>query len=190
MFDFIHFAETAVAAAGEAAQEKESVTALLGLNWKLFIAQLVNFGVIIFVLWKWVFTPVTNALSSRTKKIEQSLADAEKIKQQVADLEIYTRDQEAKARAEYQKAVDESVRAASRQKENILGEARVQSEKMIADAEARIAQEHDRMIKEAREELADLVIAAAEKLLSEKIDRTKDMEFTRASLEQLAGKKI
>src|SRR5574340_228833 len=68
-------------AAEEAASEasNQGLAGTLGINWKLFIAQLVNFGIILAVLWKWVFIPVAKNLAARTEKIEKSLNDADRI---------------------------------------------------------------------------------------------------------------
>ncbi|MBL8031980.1 MAG: hypothetical protein JNK33_06710, partial [Candidatus Doudnabacteria bacterium] len=66
-----------VAHASEAATGQASGLGSLGLNAKLFIAQLVNFSIIFFVLWRWVFKPITRHLQERTTRIEQSLQDAE-----------------------------------------------------------------------------------------------------------------
>ncbi len=52
---------------------------MFGINLKSFLAQLVNFAIVLFVLWKWVFRPVAQGLADRTAKIEKSLDDAQQI---------------------------------------------------------------------------------------------------------------
>src|SRR3989344_1771355 len=71
--------------AAEHAGESGGAIGTLGLNWKLFIAQLINFSVIMFILWRWVFRPVGGALESRRKKIEESVAKAETIEKQMQE---------------------------------------------------------------------------------------------------------
>ncbi|MEK9181259.1 MAG: F0F1 ATP synthase subunit B [Patescibacteria group bacterium] len=188
MIDLTHILHLVEAAAVEAAGEESksgNVFQLLGINWKLFIAQLVNFGIILFVLWKWVFTPVTNALQNRTKKIEESLKDAEEIKRQVAQLEEFRKQQIALARNESDEILNKSRVAAADQKLQILKEARVQSEKITSDAEKRISAERSKILAEVKGELAGLVTAATEKILAEKLDKNKDRKLIKDSLNGL-----
>lgn len=187
MIEFIHVAHAAEAAAQAASETKSGgVLEMLGINWKLFIAQLINFGIIIFILWKWVFGPVTQALQNRTKKIEESLAGAEKIKQQVAELEVYRKQQQAESRREYEKVVARAEMAAMDQKTVILNEARVAAEKLVADAERRNAEEKNKMVREIKEEVADMVIEATEKIISEKLDKNRDAQLIKNSLKNIS----
>src|SRR3989344_1805866 len=80
-------AAEAAPAVGEAAAhaEKQGVLDTLGINWKLLIAQLVNFGIILVVLWKWVFTPVAKKLTERTERIEKAMKDASDTEKAKAD---------------------------------------------------------------------------------------------------------
>ncbi|HLC44290.1 MAG: ATP synthase F0 subunit B [Candidatus Doudnabacteria bacterium RIFCSPHIGHO2_01_FULL_50_11] len=174
-----------IAAAAEAVAPKQNAIELLGLNWKLFVAQLINFGIIVLVLWKWVFTPLTSAMQARTAKIEKSLHDAEDLKKKIAVFDAWKLEQDAKARVEYEHVVQQAQAAATEAKSEILEQAKLQSEKLVTDAEKRIGQERQAMVREAREELASVVIAVAEKVLKEKIDRPKDRELIEASLQSV-----
>lgn len=185
MFEFIHIASAAEEAAVAGAEQHRGVIGLLGLNWKLFLGQLVNFSIIVFVLWKWVFTPVVTALQNRTKKIEESLQDAENIKQQVAELEQFRTQQQQAARVEYQQVLAAAEEAAENQRLYLLQQAREQSQQVVAEAERRIRAERTTMIREVKEEMADLVVTAAEKILQEKLDRSRDAELIQQSLEKV-----
>ena len=48
----------------------------LGIDWKIFLAQLVNFGIVFFVLKKFAFSPIQKLLKERQSKIEKGLNDA------------------------------------------------------------------------------------------------------------------
>ena len=178
----------ATEAVAESAQTSANpgVVGLLGIDWKLFLAQLINFSIIVFVLWKWVFTPATRALENRTRKIETSLAEAEKIKKQFQNLEGYKAKEEQKARAEYQSVIARAEILANEQKQAILNEARGQAEKMMAETHKKIASEKENMMVELRAEVAGLVVTVAEKILAEKIDKKKDEELIKESLKSIA----
>ncbi len=57
----------------------------LGINIPLFIAQLVNVILLIWLLKTFLYKPVLNMLNERTKRIQDSLSEAERMKAQMAD---------------------------------------------------------------------------------------------------------
>src|SRR5262245_13672557 len=67
------------ATTGEAAGAERAGGPLgaLGVEWNLFVAQLVNFAIVFFVMWKYVYTPLMKTLDERTARIEKGLKDAE-----------------------------------------------------------------------------------------------------------------
>ena len=101
-------AQAAVEAAPHVEAAKESVLGALGVNWKLFIAQLLNFSVVLFVMWKWVYTPLLRIIDARTARIDKGLKDAEAA---------------AAAKSGAEKASDEAIVAARREAQRILEEA-------------------------------------------------------------------
>ena len=79
--------ETQVVA--EAAQAAESVGGIgvLGINGKIFLAQLVNFGLILLVLWRFAFKPIVARLEARSERIEKGLAEAKKAEDRLKQIE-------------------------------------------------------------------------------------------------------
>lgn len=186
MIEFTHFINLAAEAAVETSKEPSGgVVGLLGLNWKLFVAQLINFGVIVFIVWKWVLTPVTTALENRTKKIEQSLVEAEAIKKQLKELEKFKAEEERNAQEKYQWIVAEAEKVAEKSRDSILSDARSSAEKLLKEAEARNQEEREKLVSDIKEEMAVLVVAASEKILREKLDPEKDKRLIEESLKAL-----
>lgn len=157
-------AESAVAAA-QTAPAGESVLGALGINWKLFLAQLANFAVVLFVMWKWVYRPLLKVIDARSAKIERGLKDAEAA---------------AAARSGAEKASEEAIVAARREAQRILEEAQNQSERQRAEMKAKtqaeltvliqqgkdtLAAEKEKMVRDARTEIAELAVEAAKKAL-------------------------
>ncbi len=56
----------------------------LGINWFLLISQLINFGLLAFLLVRFLYRPVLDALHNRQMRIQESIENAEQVKQQVA----------------------------------------------------------------------------------------------------------
>jgi len=174
-----------VAHAAESTGSSPSVTELFGLNWKLFLAQLINFGVVLFVLWKWVFGPIGAKLQERTDRIEKSLQQAREIEEKHKAAEAARMAEIERARKEANEIVDRAQAAANQTKEQILAEAKQSAEKLLAQTKQQLADEKNKLMREVREEAAGLVVLATEKLLREKIDQQKDQHIIKESLKNV-----
>lgn len=175
---------TPIAHAQEAAQSS-SPTAVLGLNLTLFIAQVINFGIVLFILWKWVFTPVTKALQARTAKIEKSLNDAERISKEKEDFEKWRHLEISKARQEAATIVTKAQADAGAAKDQILQQTKEEQQKLVDQAKKQIEQEKHLRLQSAKSELADLVTNATEKIIKQKLDAKKDEELIKEMLKSL-----
>jgi F-type H+-transporting ATPase subunit b len=172
----IEAAPTETADKTETAKE-EGVVGMFGLNWKLFLAQLVNFGIVVFVLWKWVFKPVTKGLSDRTDKIEGSLAEAERIMKDRADFDTWKQGEISTVRTEATAIIAQAKQTAEELKTNTLKTTSEEQNRLIEQTKTRLEQEKGLMIQQAKTELADIVVEATSKILKAKIDPVKDKQL-------------
>lgn len=158
------------------------VVGTLGLNAKLFIAQLINFSVVLFILWKWVFKPVGGALEKRRKKIDDSLKKAEDLEVRMQNFEKERQEEIAKARRQAEEIVQNALKAADEAKVETVEAARKEAEKVLADAKQAIMAEREEVFREVRREVAEITVMAAEKILKAKIDPQKDKQLIEESL--------
>jgi F-type H+-transporting ATPase subunit b len=149
----------------------------LGLNVKILLAQLVNFGVLLFVLYKFAYNPILKMLDERKDKIEEGIKNAEDAKAKLARIEMQEKEVLADARKEAQKIIASAEDVAKKNKEDILEEAKKQSKEILEKAEKSIEQEKNKMMEDAKKELSELVSLATEKVVGEKVDEKKDKEI-------------
>jgi len=154
----------------------------LGIDYKLLIAQIVNFLVLLFVLYKFAYGPIVAMLEKRQKKIEQGLADAEAAKKNLEKSEEKQKEILKKARTETKEIVAKAHIQAEKSKSEMAAEAKAQAEKIIADAKVQIEREKRKMLGEIKSEIGGLVVAAAEKIIDEKLDGEKDKKLIEKSL--------
>ena len=162
--------------------EETNFIGTLGLNWKLFLAQLINFGVVIFILWKWVMKPVVGALEARRARVEESVKKAEQVDKRAAEMRIYEESVKRKAHLEADALVNSALTAAEKLKTETAASARAESAKIIADAKATIQAEKEKALIEVREEVANLAVVAAEKILRAKLDEKSDRELIKVMI--------
>lgn len=160
------------------------VLAKLGVDWKLLIAQAINFVVLLFVLKRYAYGPILRALEARTKKIEQGLKDAAASEEKLASTVEEEKRIMAAAREE---ARDILVRAETSAKERdgkMLLETKAKIDKMITDADAHLAEEKARLVREAKAELSGLIVTATGRVLGCAVDVSVDAKLVAEALEK------
>ena len=154
----------------------------LGIDWKLLIAQLVNFLIVFFVLKKFVYKPILATLDKRTAKIEKGLEDAQAANKRLKEITEKEKTVLAQAKKEAQQIIKSSEEQAKANAVSIVLEARNQSEKLLVSAKNQIEQEKNKMLSEVKGEIASLVVLATEKIIGEKLDKEKDRELIEKSI--------
>lgn len=165
--------------------EQANFISTLGINGKLFVAQLVNFSVIAFVLWKWAWKPLVKLLDERSEKIAKSLEDAKRIEEELKKTHERREQILLEAKKEAKSIMETATKNADALRAEMTAKARSETEKIVADAKLAIAHEKEQMLQEVKGYVADLVVLTAEKVLREKIDSKKDKELVEATIKQL-----
>lgn len=177
----------AAAAVKEAASSEQNggVLGTLGVNWKLFLAQLVNFGIVLFVFWKWVVKPLGKTLTDRQEKIESGLKNADYMEQEKRSFEVWRSEEMKKARAEADRIIKETMSSAEKAKNDTVVLAQVQASKILEQTKASIKSEKDQMMIEVKSEIATLVVSASEKILRSKLDSKRDQELIHDTIKSI-----
>ncbi len=176
--------EEAMATHGEVSGD-ESLAASLGLNAQLFAFQLLNFAIVVVIVWFLILKPLTKALDERKKKIDESLDNAKEVETKLgmAESKFQERIDEAKveANAIIEKTHDESKKLA----DNMKTQAQEEVEKLVSQAKKNINSEKKAMMEAVKKESADMIVLALEKILSEKMDGAHDKKIIQDSLKDL-----
>lgn len=130
----------------------------LGIEWRMLIAQLISFSIVFFVLWKLAYKPIFAMLNARREKIADALANAEKIKADVARTEAERQKILADAGDKANKLIDEARQAAARVREQETQKAIASAEQIIAKAREAATQERSQMLGELKREVGRLVV--------------------------------
>jgi F-type H+-transporting ATPase subunit b len=146
----------------------------LGINWPLLIAQIFNVALVVWLVRSFLMTPILNMLNERTKRIQDSLAEADRMKAQVADSRKAYESELAKARTEAAGVLAQAQERAKSQEAEIIAQARNEAERIKAEAREAAAQERERQIGELKGQMAQLVTATASKVLSAELKQNHD----------------
>lgn len=144
----------------------------LGLIFWTFVA----FIIVLFLLRKFAWKPILNSLQERENTIADSIATAERVKAEMAQLQSENEALLAKAREERA----EMLKEAKATRDKIVTEAREQAKleanKIIADAQQAINSQKMAAITEVKNEVGALVIDVAEKVLRRELSNKADQE--------------
>ena len=149
----------------------------LGLNVPSLISYLINYVVLLVLLGALAYRPLLNALDSRVESIRESLAAADRAREEAATSRSAIEEELNEARREGQRLLDQAREAAERFREEEMGRARQAAEEFSERAQADIARERDAAISEVRAAFGDLAITAAERIIRRSVDRQAHQEL-------------
>ncbi len=142
---------------------------LLTPSLGLIFWQLVAFLALLFILGKFAWRPILDALKARENSIAEALAAAENAKKEMANLKAENEQLLNDARKERDKILKEASEIANKIKDEARTSANKEGDKIIADARAMINTEKQAMLSDVKQQVADLSIQIAEKILREKL---------------------
>lgn len=145
----------------------EQLFEAFGIDGKLLLAQLINFGVLFVALTWLLYKPVMKTLDERRAKIAQGVEDAEAASQKLAAADEDASKVLHGAETEAEGIVASARELAGTEKSRIVKEAEARAAQVAADADARAAETAAKALRDSEKEVARLAILAAEKVLRE-----------------------
>jgi F-type H+-transporting ATPase subunit b len=144
--------------------------AALGINPGFLVVFGLYFLLVMFVMTRWVYTPVINALEARKKRIAQGLEDARVAAEARANAEAEAKKIVAEAQAEANKRVAEAVQRAEKSAAEVKAAAEAERARIIKLAEDDIAAQRTQMLADLRPQVSALAMAAANKVIGASMD--------------------
>jgi len=146
------------AAQGEG--QVQQIARTFGVDWTHLIAQIISFGIVCAVLYKFAYGNVLAMLEERRKQIALGIANAEKIQAELAKTEAQRQEVMAQAYAESARHIEEARAAAARVLEQESQKAVAAAEQIMIKAREAAAQDHARMVAELKREIGHWVVQA------------------------------
>ena len=143
----------------------------LGINLPVLVAQIINVAILLGLLYLVAYKPIMRVLDERSRRIKESMEQADAIKEQATRTEEEVKNQLEVASREGQERIAQAVQVGEEVKQKAKQEARQEAETLIARARTEIQRERDEAIDELRKEFADLTIMAAGKVIDRALDK-------------------
>jgi F-type H+-transporting ATPase subunit b len=159
----------------------------LGLTLPSFIGQLINFLILLGLLTFFGYKPIRNMLDERSNRIRLSMEQAEATKSEYERAQVEAQKQISKARDEGQSILAQAAQAGNRLKEEARQEARKEAQAIVERARAELGREREKIVDELRKDFVDTAILAAERVLSDTLDRAKHRQLIEKTLDESAA---
>ena len=156
----------------------------LGISLPSLIFQLASF-IILFVLLSFVaYKPLLKMLDERSKKVKESLEQAEAVKEQSAHAEEEVKKQLQVASQQGMEILAQATKTSDEIRAKAQDLAKQDAEAIIARGRQAIKSERDAAIEELRGEFADITIMAAGKVVGETLDKESHKKLIDKVLEE------
>jgi F-type H+-transporting ATPase subunit b len=164
-----------------------AVARTFGVDWSHLIAQIISFIIVCAFLYQFAYKRVLAMLEERRQHIAEGLANAEKIKAELARTEAQRQQTMVEANAKAAKLIEEARAAAARVQEQETQKAIAAAEQIIAKAREAAARDHDRMLTELKREIGSLVVQTTAAVTGKLLTPEDQRRLAEESVRQVAG---
>jgi F-type H+-transporting ATPase subunit b len=138
----------------------QQIANTFGVDWPHLVAQIISFGIVCSLLYRFAYRPILSMLDERRRQIAQGLADREKIRTELASTEVQRQEILMRADAQANKVIEEAHAAAALVRDRETHKAISAAEQIIVKSREAALQEHARMLVELKKEVGLLVVQA------------------------------
>lgn len=156
----------------------------LGFHWPSLVVYLLNFSILLVVLYAVGYKPILRILDQRAERIRNSLEEAERIKAESEERQEEMRRELEQARQEGQALISQARDLATKFKEEEREKAAGEAEAFLSKARGDIERERDNAMEDLRGQFAGLAITAAEKVIERSLDEKAHREIIERVLDE------
>lgn len=160
---------------------------IFGISAGVSFWTLVIFILLSVVLAKFAFPPILGYAAAREQRIQAALDEARQQREESAKLLDEQKHAMVTARQEAQAVIAEAKQAAERVRDDLLNRAKAEQEELVARARQDIERDRQKAIESLRREAVDLALAAAGKLVGQRMNAAEDRRLVTEYLKSVDG---
>jgi F-type H+-transporting ATPase subunit b len=152
--------------------------AKLGIDWRLLTFQIVNFSIVLLVLWRFLYRPLIAFLEKRKERIEEGLAFAHEMERKLSAVEEESAHRLTRAKSEAQSILERATKNADKIKTELTAKADLEAKRIVERAAYEMTAEKEKILADIKKEAAGLVVAATRQVLGTEIDEKRAKQIT------------
>ncbi len=153
------------------------IFAKLGINGPIFLAQIVNFFLLLYVLKRLLYRPILNILKEREAKIKKGLLEAEKAEIKLKEVRESVEEKMKEATKEVDRILARAYKEGEKERNEMFIQAKEDIDKMKEDMMKEFKKERENIVAEVRSETGKLVIEIVKKIIPGKIGEKEEQEW-------------
>lgn len=153
-----------------------------GIDWKIVLAQLLNFGILMFILYKIGYKPLMKFVEERTNRIEEGVKNAERAQAALANAKAEQEQILAEARKEAVAIIESARQKATEQGDALIAKAKQEVGAVVVQGKKAIETERQKMLDEVKRDVVEMVMQSTEKVLAGAIDDQVDASWLKKQL--------
>lgn len=157
-----------------------------GIQPILLLAQIVNFLVLLYILKRFLYGPILKVLDERKKRVTQSLKDAEEIERSLQKTQEESDKKFNQATLEARKIIEEATKDANTLLSDARAKATEAAQEIMEKSSQSIEFQKEKMMKEVRVEVADLVAMSLQKVTGKVLNSQDQKDLIESSLKEMS----
>lgn len=151
------------------------------------IFQIINFGIIMFVLAKFLYKPILSILDQRSQKVSQGVKAAEENLKAQEEIDTKVKQEMKKAQTEANAILKNSQKSAKKQADDIISEAKKEASKVLAKERKSLESSLEADRKKLESEFVDSVTQTSKQLLGQYLSTAEQKKIIEAQIKELKG---
>ena len=140
-----------------------ALLAAFGIDWRLLLINLLNFGILLWVLWYFLYTPLTKMLESRRQRMIEGVQNAAEAERRLAEIEHSRADRLAQAGTDADDVLAAARAAARVKQDELIAQGEASAANILSEAEAQAAEMKREAIAQSKQEVAKLIVLGMER---------------------------
>lgn len=150
----------------------ESIITTFHVDWKIILAQAINFAIVFIVVYIFALKPLNKLMAERAEKIAKGVSDAKSNAELLSATQTQYEEIIAKAKAEAHTLFQDGRKKADQKRNEMLEAAKEEMALMISNGKKSMEAQKVKMVEEARQEVVKLAVEATKKLLEKQASET------------------
>jgi F-type H+-transporting ATPase subunit b len=154
---------------------------------KSLLVQMVNFLILLLILWRLLYRPLLAKMQERTLAIQRSLEEAQAARAEAARQQEENAERLRQAYAEAASIREQALKEAGEEQRRLVGAARTEAQRLVDSAKAQLDADVRRAREDLRHEVAEVATAVAEKLIRKSLRDEDHRRIVADAIGQLKG---
>lgn len=155
------------------------------IDVKIVIAQIINFGIVFFVLYYFILKPLLKVMKERSEKIQNGLKFSEQMEKEMKEIREKKEHMLSEARRNADSEIENAKKIAEEKKKEIMEDAHLKAKNLLMVAKVNAEDERQRVVNESKQDVIDLAFSVATKVLNKKVSDKEDLRLTEKFVKEL-----